>query len=385
MPYRKKLLAWLVLPLVAISFAGAEIIDDNTPVPPAGTEGGPITTLTGADLDQWIRGRKIFDRDWRLSQGLGTPDLNADSCRSCHHGPVIGGAGGLDVNVFRFGNDNGGFGPFTDLPGGQAASKLRRPDVPGREETDLAADVFEQRQTPTAFGIGLIDTIADATIIANEDPLDTNADGVRGVARMIDTGGVFEVGKFGWKAQVPRVGDFAHDALGGETGITVPNNGRGFGALFDADGIADPEIDPADLADLEFYLSNLAAPPRAGGTDPAIAIGEGFFNSIGCADCHIPSLAGSGGPVPLFSDLLLHDIHPATFRGMSEAGAGVGMYRTPPLWGIRNTAPYLHDGRATTIEAAILLHDDEAANARIEYQILSGAEKTALLQFLGDL
>jgi len=363
----------------------AEIIDDTTPVPPAGTEGGPPVPLTGADLDQWIRGRKVFDRDWRLSQGLGTPDLNADSCRSCHQKPVIGAAGGLDVNVFRFANDNNGNGPFLNLPGGQVASKLRRMDSPRREEADPTADVFEQRQTPSALGIGLIQTISDATILANEDPFDTDGDGVRGVARLLNVGGVMEVGKFGWKAQVPTVDDFSHDALSGEIGLTVSDNGRGFGLLSDSDGVLDPEVSAGDLEDLTFYLENLAYPPRVGGTDPAIATGEALFNSIGCATCHIPSLTGSQGPVPLYSDLLLHDIYPDSFRGMEEPDAPSGMYRTPPLWGIRNTAPYLHDGRATTLEDAILIHDDEALNSRMAYQALFTADQQALLMFLQDL
>ena len=363
----------------------AEIITDSTPVPPAGSEGGPIAGLSPAEIDQWVRGRKVFDRDWTLIEGLGTPELNADSCRSCHQDPIIGAAGGLDVNVFRFGSDNNGNGPFSDLPGGQVASKLRRPDMPGREESNLSADVFEMRNTPSSLGLGLIDTIADATIIAGEDPFDTNGDGIRGVARMVDVAGFFEVGKFGWKAQIPTVDDFVRDALGGETGITVPNNGRGFGAFTDGDSVPDPEVLPGDFDDLVFYLETLAGPPRAGGTDPAIATGEALFTSIGCADCHTPALPGSQGPVPLYSDLLLHDIHPANFRGMGEPDAPVGMYRTPPLWGVRNTAPYLHDGSATTLLDAIEAHADEAALVRQAFVNLTPSEQDALLLFLGDL
>ena len=380
-----RLFAALLFFTAATSLVTAEIITDSTPVPPVGAEGGPSSVLTGPDLDQWIRGRRVFDRDWRLEEGLGTPELNADSCRSCHQKPVVGAAGGLDVNVFRFASDNNGMGPFVDLPGGQVASKLRRVDVPGREETNPGADVFEVRQTPSALGLGLIDTIDDATILANEDPFDTDADGVRGVARLLNVAGVFEVGKFGWKAQIPTTQDFVRDALGGETGITVPDDGRGFGILTDGDAVPDPEVLPGDFDDLVFYLENLAGPPRAGGTDPAIAQGEALFTSVGCATCHIPSLPGSNGPVPLYSDLLLHDIHDASFRGMAEPDAPVGMYRTPPLWGVRNTAPYLHDGSATTLADAIATHADEAENARLAYEALTPAEQAALISFLEDL
>lgn len=387
-----RLLVLLVAPLVAASFVGAEIIDDDTPVPPAGAIGGPETTLTGPDLEMWKRGRKLFDRDWRLADGLGTPDMNADSCRGCHQSHIIGGAGLVDVNVYRFGDDNNGNGPFQDLPGGQVASRLRRQgETPPREEGHEAADVFEQRQTPLLFGFGAIDTISDATIQANADPLDNfppGGDGIRGVARMIQVGGPtgpFEVGKFGWKAQIPRAADFVRDALGGEVGITIPDDGRGFGMLTDADGVADPEISLAEFDDLVFFTTNLCPPPRAGGTDPAVAAGEVLFDTIGCANCHIPSLPGSSGPVPLYSDLLVHEVHPPTFRGMAEPDAPVGAYRTAPLWGLRVTGPYLHDGSATTIEAAVLRHDAEALEARQAFEALSPADRDAVLQFLSDL
>lgn len=362
----------------------AEIIDDNTPVPPVGAEGGPSRVLNADELEQWKRGRIIFDKDFSEEEGLGTPELNGDSCRGCHLDPVIGGAGGLDVNVFRFGQDNGG-GPFNDLPGGQAGSKLRRQDTPGRENTHPDADVFEQRQTPTAFGIGAIDTIADATIEANQDANDSDGNGIFGVARFHDVNGTIEVGRFGWKAQIPRVTDFIRDAMGGELGITIPDDGRGFGMLVDNDGIDEPELSQSDFDDIAFYLLNLAAPPRGGSSDPAVAQGEAVFNDIGCAICHIPSLEGSEGSVPLYSNLLLHDVLPTTFRGMAEDGAGVGLYRTPPLWGISKTAPYFHDGRATTLEDAILAHESEAELVRQEYENLSQSDKDALITFLEDL
>jgi hypothetical protein len=377
----------LFLALLVISGVNAEIIDDDTPVPPVGAMGGPDRVLDANELEQWIRGRKVFDRDWTQAEGLGTPDLNADSCRSCHQTPVIGGAGGLDVNVMRFGMDNGGAGPFQDLPGGQVASKLRRPDTPGREDADPLADVFEQRQTPNTLGLGLIDTISDAEILSHEDPNDNDGDGCRGVARMIDIAGVPEVGKLGWKAQVPKLSDFLRDALGGETGITVPDDGRGFGMLTDADSVADPEISTDDFEDMLFFAVHLAYPPRGGNTDPQVLVGEVLFNDVGCAVCHVPVLQGSGGPVPLYSDLLLHDIYPDDFRGTADLGtpAGVGYYKTPPLWGVRVTAPYLHDGRATTLEDAILLHQDEAEQITAAYQALSEEEQDALLLFLSDL
>ncbi|HIA26873.1 MAG TPA: hypothetical protein EYN79_01925 [Planctomycetes bacterium] len=378
--------AALLLLFCVLPWLGAEVVDENTPVPPVGALGGPERELTPAELEKWKNGRLLFDRDWTLSEGMGTPELNADSCRGCHSDPVIGGSGGLDLNVFRYGRDEGGAGPFTNLPGGQVASKIRRPDFPLRDEVHPDADVFEQRQTPIVFGLGMIDLIPESEILANEDPFDSNNDGIRGRAHMIDiASGGQEVGRFGWKNVLPQIGDFIHDALGGETGLTAPDNGRGFVLLTDDDGVADPEITAAQFDDMLFYCSHLCPPPRVGNTDPAVAVGEALFTSIGCAACHIPSLEGADGPLFLYSDLLLHDIHPAGFRGMVQGDAGVGEYRTGQLWGLRLSAPYLHDGSATTIEDAILRHDDEALSARQGYENLSASDVEALLLFLSDL
>ena len=360
----------------------------DAPVPPIGDPGGPSRALNEAEMVQWLRGRAIFDKNFHRSEGCGTPEMNADSCRACHMDPAIGGAGPLELNVSRFGHDGGNPQDFQDLVNGQGLSKLRPPFAAGREEYDPnSADVFEQRQTPTIFGAGLIDGIAAADILANEDANDLDLDGVKGVARRIDVGGgSLEVGRFGWKGQVPHVGDFARDAMGGECGITTPDDGRGFAMLADADGVADPELSQSDLDDLIFFLVNLARPKPGGSVSPLRLEGELLFGDIGCAKCHIPSLPGAGGvPVPLYSDLLLHNVMPAGFRGMAEPGAPPGFFRTPPLWGNRDTAPYMHDGRGESVDDTIRRHFGEADAVRLAYLALSDAEREALLHFLGDI
>ncbi len=373
----------LLLSLQGAPRTGSSELDDaGVALPQPGTPGGPQTRLTGPALAQFLRGRERFDTPFKPSEGLGFPELNADSCRACHRDPVLGGAGPLELNVTRFANDNGGAGPFQNLPGGQAASKLVPPTLV-REEIPSNADVYEQRQTPTLLGGGLIESIFEASILANEDPTDADADGVFGVARLVATGGPMpEVGRFGWKSQIPTITDFVKDAMGGECGITTPADGRGFAFTSDADAIADPELSQADVDDVAFFLQNLAAPARKGGF---VGTGEMLFDAIGCTTCHVPALAGSAGPVPLYSDLLLHDVMPANFRGMSESGAGVGLYRTPPLWGIAETAPYMHDGRASSLRTAIESHFSEADNARLAFLALSGPDQEQVLRFLEDL
>lgn len=350
----------------------------------SGKPGGPSGPLDPADEARFQRGRALFERDFHRSSGLGSPEMNADSCRACHRDPVVGGAGALELNVSRFGRDRGGTF-FQDLPGGQGLSKLRPPWVAGREEHGAEADVFEQRQTPSILGGGLIERIALDAILAHEDPLDRDGDGIRGVARRVAVGLGTEIGRFGWKAQVPRLADFVRDALGGELGLTTSDDGRGFALALDGDDRPDPEIAPEAVADMAFFLTHLPAPQRTGSLEPEVLLGELVFERVGCVKCHVPELRGASGPVPLYSDLLLHDVWPESFRGMSEPGAGPGVYRTPPLWGIRTTAPYLHDGRASGLRAAILLHDGEARGVRKAFETLPIAEKSALIAFLNDL
>jgi len=358
------------------------------PIPPVGEFGGPVRPLNAAETEQFLRGRALFDLPMHKTRGLGNPDYNADSCRGCHQDPIIGGSGGLELNVSRAANDNGGLGPFTNITGGQAFSKFRPPWVGGREDYDPnEADVFEQRQTPSAFGMGLIDTIPDAAILAGEDPNDMNGDRVFGVAHMIDIGGgVLEVGRFGWKAQVPHTRDFIRDAMAGELGLTTPADGRGFGASSDGDTVADPEFPQSEIDDMEFWLNTLAPPPRGGNAaDPQVQYGERLFGAIGCTRCHKPSLPGAGGPVHLYSDLLLHDIYKRSFRGMDDPGAPVAFFKTPPLWGISKTAPYLHDGRAENFGQAISAHFGEAARSRYVFKILPLSMRQAIIAFLLDL
>ena len=337
---------------------------------------------------QFDRGRALFDRPFSLVEGLGAPAMNADSCRACHQDPDIGGAGSLELNVSLFGNDNGGNGPFTKIPGGFAASKLFPPSVHGREEYPTGiggADVFEQRQTPTLFGVGLIDQIPSAVITANEDVNDADGDGIFGFARRLSVGVNIEIGRFGWKGQIPSVEDFVNDAMFNELGLTTPGDDRGFSVLADADNVADPEISEAQVDDITHFVKMLPRPQRGGSIDPQVAEGEVVFNEIGCAKCHTPSLASPLGPVPLFSNLLMHNVMPAGFRGMAEPGAPAGFYRTPPLWGIKDTAPYMHDGRAEDVEGAILAHFGEAEDVRAAFELLPSFPKKALLQFLRDL
>jgi mono/diheme cytochrome c family protein len=337
-----------------------------------------------ANKDSTFReGMEVFTRFFHKSQGVGAFEMNADSCSACHQDPVLGGAGALELNVSRFGDDGNGTLPFQNLPGGQGLSKLFPSFQPGREEYDpLTATVFEQRQTPSILGLGLLDMVPEQLILDNEDPFDLNGDGIYGYARMVDVNGIQEVGRFGWKAQVPRLRDFVMDAMGGELGITTPDDGRGFAMLADNDAVSDPELSLDEVNKIANFMTKLPPTPlKKPGHHPKVVAGAALFNSVGCATCHLPDLGGVHG----FTNLLLHNVMPAGFRGMAEPGADVGFYRTPPLFGISDTAPYMHDGRAADLDAAILAHDGEAAGVRANFEALTATEQSNLLFFLKSL
>lgn len=323
---------------------------EGEPVPEPESPGGPDGLEGPEDEALWLAGRALFDRTRLPSEGLGQR-FNADSCRSCHQDPVLGGAGGIDVNVLRVGAraSDGAWVPIE--PG-----VLFRASVPGVDPARLddATTVIEPRQPTSVLGAGRIEAIADAAILANEDPEDLDGDGVRGVARRLDGGAV---GRFGWKAQFATVRDFVNDAAHFELGMLAP----------DAD----------ELAALTFFSQHLAPP-----LPPPDGPGRAVFDEVGCGACHRPELDGA----PIYSDLLLHDVA-ADPEALVEQDPGVppGTYRTPPLWGVSRTGPWWHDGRSPTLDDAIGQHAGSAQTAADAYAELSGADQAALLDWLAGL
>ena len=357
------------------------LLAPNSPVPAVGDYAGPLAALQGDDEARFVRGRELFDRDVEIASGLG-PSFNGDSCRACHFEPTIGGAGPAGVNVIRHGHDDGQ-GGFTAPAIGTMAYRLGVA-VDRRAVADLQANVFELRQTPPLYGLGLVERIPEAQILAREDPEDLDGDGVRGLAHRLPDG---RLGRLGWKAGVPSVAEFARDAISNEVGLTVPEvAGHTFGFLADADDRPDPEVSAAELEDLTFFMAALAPPPRTS-TDPAAeARGEALFATARCDGCHTPAMTTEDGvTVPLFSDLLLHDVQRADFVGIADGMASTRHFRTSPLWGLGQTAPYMHDGRAYTIEEAIARHEAEADASRAAFEQLSGEERAELLAFLRSL
>jgi CxxC motif-containing protein (DUF1111 family) len=147
------------------------------------------------------------------------------------------------------------------------------------------------------------------------------------------------------------------------------------------------DLDAGQVASLVAFVASLSPPAAATLPDP----GRTRFEEVGCTACHQERI----GPVDgAYTDLLLHDLGPVLSDGGFGYGAIVAVAdeaadprerRTPPLWGVGQSAPYLHDGRAGTLEAAIVAHDGEASASRDAYQRLSRRARLELLDFLRAL
>jgi CxxC motif-containing protein (DUF1111 family) len=356
------------------------LLPPGAKVPTAGEYGAPLPSLRAGELETWTRGRALFDRDLRIAAGLG-PRFNGDSCRACHFDPVIGGAGPADVNVLRQGIFQG---DVFVTPAMGTMAHLRATGHGVRPPIDPASNFFEPRQPPTILGLGLLERVPDADILALADPADADGDGVRGRPHVLADG---RLGRFGWKAQIPSVIEFARDALSNESGITVPERpGETFGSTKDDDAVPDPEISSADLDALAAFMRGLAPPPRTRTDAAKEDRGEQIFGTLGCAACHVPALRTKDGvELRAYTDLLLHDVSAKGARGIADGDAKTTEFRTPPLWGLAKTAPYMHDGKSYSVEDAIARHDGEGAKSRDAFAALDAGARAAVLAFLSSL
>jgi len=278
----------------------------------------------------------------------------------------------------------------------------------------LAADaMLSSRVTPPMIGLGLLEAIPEADILAAEDPADRDGDGVSGVASRVwsDALGRVALGRFGWKGGQATLADQTAQAFAGDIGISsplvpahagdcTPAQAACHAAPHGADGEGDTEIGRALFDLVVFYAGNLAVPARRDVNDARVLAGKRLFHDAGCAACHRPKFVTArddGRPEQSFqliwpySDLLLHDMGEGLTDGRPEGHATGREWRTPPLWGIGLTeavsghAFLLHDGRARGALEAILWHGGEAQSACDRVVAMSKAERDALLAFLRSL
>lgn len=288
--------------------------------------------------------------------------------------------------------------------------ELRRPIYEAVElgYRPLAPDAILSPRAPRQLvGLGLLEAIAEADVIAPADPDDADGDGISGRPNYAwdERAGALRLGRFGWKAALPTIEQqvataFLHDMgissdLYGEQECTEAETA----CLAAPDGGA-PEIDTSKLERITFYMHTLAVPARRDIEDPIVLQGRDLFTQAGCAGCHTPKvktgeLEGypelSNQTIRPFTDLLLHDMGDALTDGRTEFTAEPREWRTPPLWGIglletvnRHTF-LLHDGRARNLAEAILWHGGEALAAKESFRAMSKDERAALIAFLESL
>lgn len=360
---------------------------------------GPLPGLTADELAAFVRGDEEFERRFAPSTGLG-PLFNNVSCASCHSGD----GRGVPSNVLiRLGS------PADDFLAGQGGPQIQDKAIPGVAAEVIPTGVpLSRRLPPPVFGVGLIEAIPAATIIATADPDDVDGDGISGRANWVTPAayvagnGTTLLGRFGRKSQVATLLEQTVEAYHQDIGITsdfqLHENPRGgAGTPIEAvDAVADPEIPAGTVQAVVHYLRTLA-PPAPGAMTPRRESGRQTFTAIGCAGCHTPTLRTGASPiaalahrdVTLYSDLLLHDLGDELVDHRPDGDATGREWRTTPLWGLRLMESFLdgraflmHDGRARSVDEAITLHGGEAAAVRTRYLALTPEERAALLDFV---
>jgi CxxC motif-containing protein (DUF1111 family) len=233
------------------------------------------------------------------------------------------------------------------------------------------------------FGDGLIEAIPDSAIIANQEAYSEQKQqlGIHGHPNRIASDG--SIGKFGWKAEIASLQVFTAEAYAVEQGVTNELFSQERPAPADCyyNSLPEDRFSPftprsiqaqSNVALVSAYLRFLAPPPPLDATTPSVKEGQAIFITVGCGQCHTPSLktgrsshpALSEQTVDLYSDLLLHHIGKTLADGIRQGSAESDEFRTAPLWGIRLHLFYLHDGRTRNLEDAILAHADKESHMR---------------------
>ncbi len=363
---------------------------------------GPIEGLSLEESRRFVKGDAAFDDDiFTVENGLG-PIFNGTSCISCHAGE---GKGHPFVSFIRFGQHDETGNHYLDQGGPQLQDKA----IPGYEPEKLPEGAPHATfLAPAVTGLGYLDAVTDEYLLALEEEQSESQDGIQGKVHWTTIpdyvtpreGAISKEGKyisrFGKKASVY---DLLHQT------VFAYNEDMGITSYYDpydtySGDKMEPEIDRQTISEVVFYLKTLKAPVPRNQDDPKVIAGKNTFESIQCATCHKPTMETGYSPINVLSyqtfhpytDLLLHDLGSELDDGYTEGHAKSSEWRTAPLWGLglskdsQGGKYYLmHDGRANSIEEAILLHGGEAADSRYMYQNLSTAEKEELQLFLESL
>lgn len=363
---------------------------------------GPVAELSYEQHRQFLAGDIAFnDEIFTTQTGLG-PIFVATSCGSCHAGD---GKGHPFTTLTRFGQTDSTGNRFLHLGGPQLQNRA----LPGYTTENIPAGATFSKFTPPAnTGLGFLELVSDADLLAMADPNDANGDGISGVpnygelpsfvmpfANAIPANGKY-IHRFGKKAA-------AYNLL--HQTVNAYNQDIGIASSFDSKDVysglhIDPEVSDVTVQNVVFYLKTLKAPVQRNQTNANVMAGKNIFIQAGCESCHKQTLkTGLSNIAPLsnkifhpYTDLLLHDMGPGLDDGYTEGSATTAEWRTPPLWGL-GLSPnsqggqyfLMHDGRAKSIEEAIQMHGGEATQSKANFNQLTAADRNALLAFLESL
>lgn len=363
---------------------------------------GPVDGLSKDQARRFLAGDIAFNNEiFTAATGLG-PFFVATSCGSCHPGD---GKGHPSNALTRFGQSDSTGNQFLQLGGPQ----LQHRALPGYPAELLPADApFTKILPPANTGLGFLEMVSDSDILALADPNDSNGDGISGRPNWIELPGYLSprpdaitqngryIGRFGKKAAVYDLLQQTANAYNQDMGIS--SSYEPFDTYSGHE--TDPEVSNQTVQDVVFYLRTLKAPIARQTENSQVAAGKLLFEQTGCAACHTPVLRTGPSPIEAlalraiqpYTDLLLHDMGPELNDGYTEGSALSAEWRTPALWGLglsKNAQGgqyyLLHDGRANSIEAAILLHGGEGDLSRTRFKALAASEKTQLIRFLESL
>ncbi len=363
---------------------------------------GPVEGLSYEENRRFLSGDVAFNDEVFTSQtGLG-PIFVATSCGSCHAGD---GKGHPFTTLTRFGQVDSTGNQFLHLGGPQLQNRA----LPGYTPEQIPIGATFSKFTPPAnTGLGFLELVSDADILSMADPNDTNGDGISGVpnyeylpsfvtpfSNAISRNGKY-IHRFGKKAAAYNLLHQTVNAYNQDIGITSTFQPKDVYSGLNID----PEVSDVTVHNVVFYLQTLKAPIQRNQNDAGVVQGKNLFIQIGCEGCHKQTLktglstiaALSNKTFHPYTDLLLHDMGSGLDDGYTEGSAKTSEWRTPPLWGL-GLSPnsqggqyfLLHDGRAKSIEEAIVLHGGEAQQSKERFQQLSIQEKNNLIKFLRSL
>ncbi|MFT3768527.1 MAG: di-heme oxidoredictase family protein [Minicystis sp.] len=368
----------------------------------------PIDGVSMAELAAFFDGDALFGVPLHEADGLG-PLYTRSSCGGCHATGLRGPGSVLKMAVVE-GDGVTTSSDQSKLPWGNTVHPLvtagATTPITAPEDPSVLVSI---RVGPPILGRGYLEAIADGEILRMAMEQSGRDDGIHGRVNHVvyasepnpdatfnaHQKGEMVIGRFGLKARIATLDEFTADALQGDMGITSPLRPT---EIANPDGLTDDvkpgvDVDADSVNRRATYMRLTAIPRRSGLTDE----GRALFEGARCGVCHAPSLKTradypisllAGIDAPVFTDMLLHDMGDALADGVIDGQAASRDWRTAPLIGLRFNKTFMHDGRAATVEEAILLHDgkgSEAADSIARFRALSAADHDALLAFVSAL